>query len=78
MSIISKRSGDIIKKTSSKYDAKGNLIEEWFKSSYLDAKNLYQYNKTNQVILHKHIRNGVINDSIIFTHKNANEYSKAY
>ncbi|RQO30389.1 hypothetical protein DBR32_12530 [Taibaiella sp. KBW10] len=66
VSAISKKTGDILKKTSFKYDSRGNLIEEWFKSSYLDAKNLYQYNKTNQVILHKHIRNGVLNDSIIY------------
>lgn len=68
VSVVSKKSSDIIKITYFKYDSKGNLIEEWNTNSFLDTKNLYQYNKTNQVILHKHIRDGILKDSITYNY----------
>ncbi len=76
--VVSKKNNDIIKSTYFKYDPKGNLIEEWTKSSFLDAKNLYQYNKANQVILHKHIRNGVLNDSVIYYYDKGLLYKKEW
>lgn len=69
--VISNKNGNIIEKTSFKYDSKGNLIEEHSKKSYLESKNLYTYNKYNQVILYKHIRNGVKNDSTIYYYNKA-------
>lgn len=69
-SAISKNSGRIIDKSSFEYDTKGNLIAEYIKSSYLEAKNLYEYNNDNQVTLYQHIRNGEVDDRIIYHYNN--------
>lgn len=69
-SAISKNSGRIIDKSSFEYDTKGNLIAESIKSSYLEAKNLYEYNNDNQVTLYQHIRNGEVDDRIIYHYNN--------
>lgn len=62
----SNNSGAIINKTSFKYDPYGNLIEESFKSLNLNAENSYSFNKSNQVIFFRQVRNGKLKDSIAY------------
>jgi hypothetical protein len=64
--VMSAKSNNIIKKTIFKYDFNGNLIEEKMNNSFLDVVNLYQFNEANQLVLHKHIRNGTLKDSVIY------------
>lgn len=68
-SVISKNSGTVIEKITFRYDAHGNLTEEWVKASHRDAKNLYEYNKNHQVIRYQHIRNGKLSDKICYHYR---------
>lgn len=67
-SVISENTGRVIEKTAFQYDAHGNLAEEKVTAFHREAKNLYEYNKDNQVTLYQHIQNGELNDKVLYNY----------
>lgn len=66
VTMTAKKSGNILQTTNYKYDSNGNLNEECEKNTYWDVKNIYAYNKSNQIISYKHFINSILEDSILY------------
>ncbi len=68
VAVSSENTGAVFERTQFTYDSNGNVTEQWVKDSSGDVKNIYQYNQDQKVILYKHLENGALNDSIIYTY----------